>query len=353
MKKMKVAVIFGGCSSEHEVSCVSAYSVIQNLSKEKYDILPIGIMKSGEWFLYSGNTDAIPNGAWEKSSEKRPAFISPDRSIGGIVASGSNGVEFFKVDCVFPVLHGKNGEDGTIQGLLQLSGIPFVGCAALSSAVCMDKAVTHSLLMNARINQAKYLWFYADKYKTDAEKIKLKIDARLGYPVFVKPANAGSSVGISKVGCEEKLDAAVAKAAKEDSKIVVEEAVSGQEVECAVIGNSEPQAAAVVGEIAASAEFYDYDDKYKSGKSKLYLPAHLDDDVIQEIRSTAVRAYRTLGCRGLSRVDFFVRGGKEVLLNELNTMPGFTPISMYPKLWEASGVSYDKLLDKLIQLALE
>lgn len=352
MDKMKIAVIFGGCSSEHEVSRLSATSVLQNLPADKYEAVCLGITKDGRWYLFNGPIEEIADGRWEQNPLNQPAFISPDRSIRGIVIDGKIGFDVIKVDCVFPVLHGKNGEDGTMQGLLQLSGIPFVGCRALASADCMDKAVTHTLLSAAGINQAKYLWFFADKYKTGCEKIKLKINARLGYPIFVKPANAGSSVGVSKVNSEAELDAAVAKAAKEDDKIVVEEAIVGQEVECAVLGNTQPEAS-LVGEIAATAEFYDYDDKYVSGTSQLYIPAHLDKAVMDEIRATATRAYRMLGCSGLSRVDFFVRDGKEVILNELNTMPGFTSISMYPKLWDACGVSYSELLDRLITLSFE
>ena len=353
MNKKKIAVIFGGCSSEHEVSRLSATSVINNLPKDKYEVVCLGITKDGRWYLFSGPVEEITDGRWERNPLNQPAFLSPDRSIGGIVVDGKIGFDVIKVDCVFPVLHGRNGEDGTIQGLLQMSGIPFVGCRALASADCMDKAVTHTLLTAAGVHQANYLWFYTNKYtETGAQKIKIKIAARLGYPIFVKPANAGSSVGISKVRSEDELDAAVAKAAQEDDKIVVEEAIVGQEVECAVLGNAEPKAS-VVGEIAASAEFYDYDDKYNSGKSQLYIPAHLSEEVMEEIRSTAARAYRMLGCTGLSRVDFFVRNGREVILNELNTMPGFTSISMYPKLWDACGVSYGDLLDKLITLSFE
>ncbi|MCI1966237.1 MAG: D-alanine--D-alanine ligase [Oscillospiraceae bacterium] len=353
MNRKKIAVLFGGRSSEHEVSRVSAYSVINNLSSDKYEIYPIGITKEGRWFLYEGPVDAIPNGRWEQSEQKRPAFLSPDRSVGGIVVCGPDQQEILPVDCVFPVLHGKNGEDGTMQGLLELSGLPFVGCKALSSAICMDKAVTHTLLSGVGIQQAQYLWFYYPRYLEHPDKVQLKISARLGYPVFVKPAGSGSSVGISRVNSEGELDAAIRLAATEGEKILVEEAVCGQEVECAVLGNDQPEAAPMIGEIGASAVFYDYDDKYKSGKSKLYIPARLSEEVTQEIRAIAVRAYRTLGCRGFTRVDFFVRDHKDILLNELNTIPGFTPISMYPKLWEASGLPYSKLLDRLIDLALE
>lgn len=353
MQKKRIAVLFGGCSAEHEVSRVSAYSVMSNLPKDKYEIVPVGITKDGRWFLYSGPIDKIPNGEWE-SGPSAPAFLSPDRSVGGLVVFSPEGTRVEKVDCVFPVLHGRNGEDGTIQGLLELSGLPFVGCGTLASAVCMDKAETHSLLLSAGIACAKYLWFYRWNYAGDgAQKIRAKIAARLGYPVFVKPANSGSSVGVTKAKCEEELDAAVAAAAAESDKILVEEAVSGQEVECAVIGNHKPEAAGKVGEILAAAVFYDYDDKYKSGKSKVVIPAQLSSETAEEIRSAAVRAFRMLGCRGFARVDFFVRNGREVLLNELNTIPGFTPISMYPKLWDACGVSYGELLDRLICLSFE
>lgn len=353
MQKKKIAVLFGGCSSEHEVSCVSAFSVIQNLPKEKYDIISVGITKDGRWLLYDGPFGDLQNGKWESNPKNRPAFLSPDRSAGGFVVKEPGGTRIVPVDCVFPVLHGRNGEDGTIQGLLELSGLPFVGCGTLSSAICMDKAITHSLLANVGIAGAKYLWFYSNRYANGREKIKVKVGARLGYPVFVKPANSGSSVGVTKVTREEDLDAAVETAMKEGDKILIEEAISGQEVECSVLGNLSPKASDVVGEIVASAEFYDYDDKYKSGKSKLNIPAHLDPAVAEEVRSKAVYAFRMLGCRGFARVDFFVRNGKEILLNELNTIPGFTPISMYPKLWDASGVSYPQLLDRLVELAFD
>ena len=261
--------------------------------------------------------------------------------------------ETLRLDVIFPALHGKNGEDGTIQGLFQLSQIPYVGCDTESSAICMDKAVTHTLLSAADIEQAHYLWFYADRFDAAPDTIKKKIKARLDFPVFVKPANAGSSVGVSKVERYEDLDEAIRKAAREDKKVIVEEGIRGQEVECAVLGNRDAQAS-IVGEIGASAQFYDYDDKYVNGTSQLYIPARLDEEVAEKIRRTAVRAYRLLGCSGLTRVDFFVtEGDHRVVLNELNTLPGFTSISMYPKLWMAMGLTYGELLDKLIDLAFQ
>ncbi len=351
--RIKIAVIFGGASSEHEVSLMSATSILENLSAEKYEVYTVGITKAGKWLLYTGDLKGLTDGSWEAPENTVPAFLSPDPSVHGLVALRDSGAETIRLDCVFPALHGKNGEDGTIQGLFQLSGIPYVGCNTLSSAVCMDKAVTHTLLSAANIEQAHYLWFYADRFDAAPDTIKNKIIARLGFPVFVKPANAGSSVGVSKVDSPEGLDAAIRKAAAEDSKVVVEEGIKGQEVECAVLGNRDADAS-IVGEIGASAEFYDYDDKYVNGTSQLYIPARLDDAVAEKVRETAVRAYRWLGCSGLARVDFFVTEGEhKVILNEINTLPGFTSISMYPKLRMEMGVSYGELLDQLIELAFQ
>lgn len=352
MSKKTVAVVFGGASSEYEISLLSSASILRNLSREKYDIICLGITKEGRWYLYSGNVDDIASGAWVNDPDNVQAFISPDPNTHGIVAFYPDGVKTIPVDVIFPVLHGKNGEDGTIQGLFTMSGIPFVGCHTFASSVCMDKAATHTILSANRIEQTPYLWFYADRYEDPEGRviIRKKVNARLNFPVFVKPANAGSSVGISKVNSMDELDEAVAKAAKEDVKIVIEEGVIGQEVECAVLGNREAKAS-VVGEIGTTAAFYDYDDKYKNGTSQLYIPARLSEEISEEIRRTAVRAYRLLGCAGLSRVDFFVTPEGRIILNEINTLPGFTAISMYPKLWEATGLAYGDLLDQLVELA--
>ena len=349
--KLSLSVIFGGVSSEHEVSRMSVTSILENLSNERYEVHMVGITKEGRWLLYTGPVEDILSGAWEQGPVT-PAFLSPDPSVHGLVALRDGKAETIHVDVIFPALHGKNGEDGTIQGLFQLSGIPYVGCDTESSAICMDKAVTHSLLSSADIEQAHYLWFYADRYFADGEKIRNKIAARLNFPVFVKPANAGSSVGVSKVTAPEKLDAAIRLAAENDTKVVVEEGIVGQEVECAVLGNRGKSVASPVGEIGAGAEFYDYDDKYKNGVAQLFIPARLPEDVAEEVRKTAVRAYNLLGCDGLSRVDFFVTEKEHrVILNEINTLPGFTSISMYPKLWENAGTPYSELLEKLIDCA--
>ena len=350
--KLSLAVIFGGVSSEHEVSRMSVTSILENLSNERYEVHMVGITKEGRWLLYTGPVEDILSGAWEQGPVT-PAFLSPDPSVHGLVALRDGKAETIHVDVIFPALHGKNGEDGTIQGLFQLSGIPYVGCDTESSAICMDKAVTHSLLSSADIEQAHYLWFYADRFDAAPDTIKNKIQARLDFPVFVKPSSAGSSVGVSKVERFEDLDQAIRKAAREDKKVVVEEGITGQEVEVAVLGNRDCDAS-LVGEIGASAQFYDYDDKYINGTSQLYIPARIPQEVSEKIRQTAVRAYRLLGCSGLARVDFFVTAGdNRVILNEINTLPGFTSISMYPKLWMAMGLSYGELLDKLIDLALQ
>lgn len=349
--KLCLGVIFGGQSSEHEVSLMSAASILENLDKEKYEIYKIGITKEGRWLLYEGPASGLSDGSW--LTQGTPAFLSPDPAVHGLVVLEGDAARVIRLDCVFPALHGKNGEDGSIQGLFQLSGVPYVGCDVRSSAVCMDKAVTHTLLSAADIRQAHYLWFYSDRYGAAPDVILNKIQARLDFPVFVKPANAGSSVGVSKVESPEGLDAAIKKAAREDGKVIVEQGIKGQEVECAVLGLRPEAEASIVGEIGASAQFYDYDDKYVNGTSQLYIPARLEEQTAQKVRDTALRAYRMLGCSGLARVDFFVTEEGEVVLNEVNTLPGFTSISMYPKLWMACGLSYSQLLDRLVELAME
>ena len=353
MAKLELAVIFGGVSSEHEVSLMSATSIIENLSKEKYNIHMVGITKDGRWLLYRGDPSALADGSWEKDEQNGPAFLSPDSSVHGLLVLHQDGAQVLRLDAVFPALHGKNGEDGTIQGLFQLSGIPYVGCDTFSSAICMDKAVTHTLLSAANVEQAHYLWFYADRFDAAPDTIRNKIKARLDFPVFVKPCNAGSSVGVSRVDRFEDLDEAIRKASREDKKIIVEEGIKGQEVECAVLGNRDATAS-IVGEIGASAEFYDYDDKYINGTSQLYIPARIPDEAAEKVRETAVRVYRLLGCSGLARVDFFVTAeDHRVVLNEINTLPGFTSISMYPKLWMSMGLTYGELLDRLVEFALQ
>lgn len=354
MEKKTIAVIFGGVSSEHEVSLVSAKSVIDNIPKDKYDIVMLGITKKGKWYLFGGETSELPDGTWEKDENNLSAFIAPDASVHGIVATDKNGtIKIIHIDAVFPVMHGANGEDGTMQGLLTLSQIPFVGCGCASSAVCMDKMYQKSILEAAGVSQAK--WDYTDitEYKKDPKGTLDRIEKKLGYPIFVKPANAGSSVGITKAHDHKELEKAVEVAAAFDRKIVFEENVTGHEIECAVLGNDEP-ITSCCGEILSCNEFYDYDAKYLAGKTGLGIPADIPENKSKEVRKTAVRAFKILGCSGLTRMDFFIRESDgEVLLNEPNTIPGFTSISMYPKLFAASGIEYSELLDRLIKFALK
>ena len=348
----KVLVLFGGVSSEHDVSCVSASYVVSNIPRDKYEVCPLGITKEGEWFLFEGDVSLLPEDKWIKSGKCTKALLSPDRKDHGITVFRESGPEKIHIDVCFPVMHGKNGEDGTIQGLLELSGIPYVGCGVLASSVCMDKAVTNTLADQAGIAQAKWLATDVNEYRENCTEFIKKAEATLGYPIFVKPANAGSSVGITKAHDESELREALEKAFSCDRKAVLEEFVDGFEVECAVIGNYRPMASCI-GQIISCNEFYDYTAKYVSD-SRLLIPAELPEDKQNEVRKDAVRAFKTLGCTGLSRVDFFVRKSDgRVMFNEINTIPGFTSISMFPKLMEQSGVPYPKLLDKLFKLAAE
>ncbi len=351
LAKLTVAVLFGGVSSEHEVSRLSASSVIENLDRTRYDVLMVGIKKDGTWHLYTGDESRIARGEWE-DGPCTPAAFCPGSGMRGLVLFENGGVREVPVDVVFPVLHGKNGEDGTVQGLLEMAGVPYVGCGVLGSALCMDKAAANFVMDAAGIDRCE--WMYMERWQRgDFDAIERKAAEKLGYPMFVKPANAGSSVGISKAHDKAQLAAAVDLALRHDSRVVLERFVRGQEVECAVRGNGDVHSTRP-GEILASAEFYTYDDKYVSGTSRTAIPAHLPADVLDKVARTAERAYRVLCCRGLARVDFFIEEGTgRILLNEINTMPGFTSISMYPKLMIDAGESYAQLLDSLIALALE
>lgn len=355
MEKINVGIIFGGKSSEHEVSEVSAQAIINNISKDKYNLHLIGITKQGEWFLLTDGYDTVGSGEWEKSSSKKRAFISPDSEVKGLMAQINDGnFEKISLDAVIPVLHGKNGEDGTVQGLLELSGIPFVGCDTLASAACMDKVITNCVLSYNGINKPAFNWFYSHEFENNADKIIEETEKIIKkYPMFVKPANAGSSVGVSKANNREELIKGIKIAAREDKKILIEEGIVGKEVECAVLGNENP-IPSVVGEIDSSSGFYDYEAKYVNDSSQLFIPARISEKTSDEIRKTAVEAYRIMGCSGLSRVDFFVENDtNKVFLNEINTFPGFTDISMYPKLMKKIGIDFSDLIDKFINLAIE
>ncbi len=356
MEKLRLALFFGGVSSEHEISCVSAGSWVRALSAEKYELTLVGITKAGRWLRTTASPQAIADGSWEQDGGNVPCVLSPDRGDHGLLLRRDGAATLLPIDVAAPILHGRNGEDGTIQGLLELAGIPYVGCGVLASAACMDKAVANTLMDAAGVAHCR--WCYANRAEAEQHRAALldRVEGRLPYPVFVKPANAGSSVGISKAGSRAALDAAIDVALAEDDKVIFEEFVDGQEVECAAIGNPDDPAtisATRPGEILAGAEFYTYDDKYKDGVSQTLIPARLSEAKLDEVRAMAVRAYTALGCAGLARCDFFVeRGTGRVLCNELNTLPGFTAISMYPKLMEQDGIGFSALVDRLIGLAL-
>ena len=348
----KLCVVFGGQSPEHEISLKSVTSVLSNLDKDKYEITVIGITKTGAWYLYTGDHANIIDGSWEKDTENlKKAIISPDAEDKCIIVFESEStVSRLYPDVIFPVLHGEYGEDGTIQGLFELSGIKYVGMGVLSSANGMDKTYSKLVFESAGIPQAD--WVVVRRGDDTEEKMN-EIEEKLGYPCFVKPACTGSSVGVGKAHDREELKKAIENASRFDRKILVEENIDGHEVETAVLGNFDAEAA-TVGEIMPTVEFYDFDAKYNDNTTKLQIPADLPEETIELIRSYAVRGFRALEGQGLSRVDFFVRySDGSVVLNEINTLPGFTDISMYPKLWEAVGLSYSELLDKLIELAEE
>lgn len=347
--KKKIAVIFGGQSSEHEISCISAANIIDGLNKEKYEIHRIGITKEGHW-LYVEEDTQLKDGSWIDG--EITAVISPDHARPGIWKLSGDELEVIPVDVAFPVLHGKYGEDGTIQGLFELAGIPYVGCGVLSSAASMDKISTKIFADRIGVRQAAYVADIA-KDLSEMEKTIEQVESKLGYPVFVKPSNAGSSQGVSKAHNRDELKEALALAKQHDHRVLIEENIEGREVECAVLGGQNPQASSV-GEILAATEFYDYDAKYNSEESRTVIDPDLPDAVKEEIRSNAAAVFREVGGFGLSRVDFFVeKGTNEVIFNEINTLPGFTNISMYPMLWEAAGIPKEKLLDRLIDLAYE
>ncbi len=349
--KKRIMVVFGGASSEHEVSRKSAFSILTNLNKEKYDILTVGITKSGHWLLTDASYEDIKSGMWESYPSNKTVTLNVDMGKSQLIVLDGDKYYTESIDCLWPVLHGKNGEDGTIQGLCELAGIKFVGPDTCSSALCMDKAYTKIVVNSRGINQAKYLAMITSDFHGDEENCLDRIDTYFGkYPLFVKPARAGSSVGITKVNEKSELYDAIEIAFREDTKIVVEEGIFGREVEVSVLGNEKPKASCV-GEIIPEASWYDYEAKYNSTVSRTIIPADLKESVVNEIQETAVEIYKLLDCSGLSRVDFFVTNEDKVVFNEVNTLPGFTEISMYPKLWEASGIPYSQLLDEILNCA--
>ena len=351
MSKLKIAVIFGGMSTEHDVSIVSGISIIKNLNKEKYEIFPIYIDQQGNWYNYLKNINEIGNvkvGDKIQEIEKLDDFISYLK----------------KMDCIFPVLHGLYGEDGTIQGLFELLKIPYVGCKVLASSLAMDKAYAKIIFEKAGLKQAPYIYIRNDKEKyryiekdfteevLELTEIAEKIEEKLEYPMFVKPSNSGSSVGISKAKNKSELMEAIKYAEKYDKKILIEQGIQGREVECAVLGNEEP-VASCVGEVFSAEEFYSFNSKYNNAQSRTQIPANLPKEIAEKVRKQAIKAFKAVDGSGLARIDFFIENGtNEVIISEINTMPGFTQISMYPKLFEAVGITYSELLSRIVELAI-
>lgn len=349
-EKLNVAVIFGGKSGEHEVSLMSATNVINAMDKNKYNIFMIGITKQGKWMAYKGDVSKVIDGSWEKDAEELDKEETVDLMFYRFFKNGIGK----RIDAVFPVLHGPNGEDGTIQGLFEMLDIPYVGCGVMASALGMDKAFSKRLFRDAGLNVGEFSVALKKDIEKDIHSIINMVEDKFIYPVFIKPANMGSSVGITKAYNNDELERGLKEACKYDRKVIIEENINCREVECSVLGNNDP-IASVVGEIIPSHEFYDYVAKYfDDGKSVLIIPAGLSESKTQEIREAAVKAFKSLDCCGMARVDFLIdKETEKVYINELNTIPGFTKISMYPKLWDATGLSYSKLIDRLIELAIE
>jgi len=359
--KPRVAVLFGGRSSEHAVSCVTAAGVLGAIDKDKYDVIPIGIAKTGQWVLASGDTNE-----WSLSASSLPEVTPSAQTvalaeIGGehqLIVASPNTVpeELGAVDVVFPLLHGPFGEDGTIQGLLELSDTRYVGAGVLASAVGMDKHFMKVVFESAGLHVGPYIAVTDRQWLTDPETVRKRVD-QLGFPVFVKPARAGSSMGISKVDSLEGLDAAIETAREHDPKLVIEAGIAGREIECAVLegrGTDAPRTS-MPGEISVAGgghEFYDFNAKYVDDAAALSCPADLPEEAITRVRELAAVAFDSVGGEGLSRVDFFYTPDGDLIINEINTMPGFTPKSMYPQMWKASGLGYAELIDELIHLAL-
>jgi D-alanine-D-alanine ligase len=356
-KALRVGIIFGGRSGEHEVSLLSAQGVMNAIDRTKYEIVPIGITKAGQWLASGDPWKALSSGAL---AESNPALLLAEPSDRGLMRledlekeRALTAVQVSQLDVVFPILHGPYGEDGTVQGLLELAGIAYVGAGVAASAVGMDKVLFKDIMLAHGIPIVPHMVILRSAWERVPDEMLHRVEAEIGYDCFVKPANLGSSVGISKAHNRAELRAALDDAARYDRKLLVEQAVDAREIEISVLGNDEP-VASVPGEVVPCNEFYDYSAKYLDGESDLLIPAPIPDETAEAIVQLAVQAYRAVDCAGMARVDFLLdRDTGRVYMNELNTLPGFTPISMYPKLWEASGITYSELIDRLIQLALE
>lgn len=348
MNKQTIAILFGGRSGEYDVSLNSAAAVIEHLDTAKYELVLVGITREGNWLRYGGSIEDIRLDRWHEHPSCTPSFFSPSRDVKGLVELAGTEFRITPVDVVFPVLHGKYGEDGTLQGLLELAGIPFVGCGMLSSALCMDKELAHKLVQTAGIETPRSLTLF----KGESMEESLSVAQQLGFPLFVKPARSGSSLGIAKVYSMEQLAAGIENAFAHDSKVVVEQNIEGFEVGCAVLGNSDPMIG-VIDEIELQADFFDYAEKYTLAHSTIHLPARIDDHTASKVKETARAIYEVLGCKGFARVDMFITADGRIVFNEVNTIPGFTASSRYPNMLQASGLAYGQILDRLIELAAE
>ncbi len=353
MTKRNVCILFGGVSPEHAVSLRSAESVLNQIDKERNQVYPVGITREGKWVYFAGSDySMLPADTWQSFEGNCACHISPVKGQ-GLLLFTAEGIREVKIDAVFPVLHGENGEDGAMQGLLKLAGIAYVGPHVAASAVAMDKTLTKLVADNAGIPQADWLLVKAGELESHMDHVVEKLEGKFAYPMFVKPAGTGSSVGVSKAADRNSLCAALAEAGRYDDKILVEEFIHGREVEVAVLGNRSP-VASICGEIDSGAEFYDYDAKYLTDTSVAYIPARISEETAEQVREAAIKVYKAIGCQGLSRVDFFVTfEDQRIVFNEINTLPGFTSISMYPKLFAASGIDYTQLIDQLLDLAQE
>jgi D-alanine-D-alanine ligase len=341
MARQRVAVILGGRSGEHEVSIASARSVMAALDPERWEVVPVGISRTGNWLAPKETRALLDGGSRAFVDAGQPVLHAPDALA-----------ELASCDVAFPLVHGTNGEDGTLQGFLEIAGIPYAGCGVAASAIGMDKALMKALLREAGIPVARYSVIRSWEYTRAQNDSMALIDQAIGYPCFVKPANGGSSVGVTRARSREDMPAAYSAAFAYDDKAVIEQAVVGREVECSVLGNENPDAS-IVGEIVPDRDFYDYDSKYSSASTtQLYIPAPIPEGTARDIQRMAVRMFQVMGCEGYARVDFFLTPADKIIANEVNTIPGFTSISMYPKLWEASGLGYTPLLTKILELAL-
>ncbi|WP_042163129.1 D-alanine--D-serine ligase VanG [Paenibacillus gorillae] len=350
MTKITVAIVFGGCSTEYEVSLSSASAVIEHLNKEVYNVVMIGISREGNWYRYNGETSLIREDRWLEHSSCVPAVISPSRHHKGLLELVGTEHRFTPLDIVFPVLHGKNGEDGTIQGLLELSGIPFVGCGTLSSALCMDKAFAKTVARAAGIDVPEFVTVFPGMAVAEA----VAAASQLGYPLYVKPAKSGSSIGISKAYTELELEAGIEEARRHDSKLVIERHVDGIELGCAILGHAgDDPIAGEIDEIALTGEFFDYEEKYSLSTAAIHLPSRVASEMKELVKATALRIYRELNCSGFARVDLFLGNDGRLLFNEVNTIPGFTSKSRYPNMMRYAGIQFPELLDRLIESALK